>query len=267
MLRHMKNKHKSIDEAQENIQSGNSFCLQCGFKCRRVMDLRKHLSTVHFYTFQKEKLSFANYREFEMWKSDVESNNATQYVLPSGEKIDKDGRKVSYYQCNRSGLYKCMAKKRLVKSSETHLQSPSKLTKAKLGTTSNSNIKTNILSIEQRKVLELFAYKKPTISNTLTIKDLRLDDNFPHPEILNHDISIVKELINPDVFEMVQTKLLHLEQSWSCSICSTPQYKDMIECEVCETWYHWICVSLSETVGDVHWICHKCDSKKVVRVE
>ncbi|XP_065677064.1 uncharacterized protein LOC124809253 isoform X4 [Hydra vulgaris] len=237
MLRHMKNKHKSIDEAQENIQSGNSFCLQCGFKCRRVMDLRKHLSTVHFYTFQKEKLSFANYREFEMWKSDVESNNATQYVLPSGEKIDKDGRKVSYYQCNRSGLYKCMAKKRLVKSSE------------------------------QRKVLELFAYKKPTISNTLTIKDLRLDDNFPHPEILNHDISIVKELINPDVFEMVQTKLLHLEQSWSCSICSTPQYKDMIECEVCETWYHWICVSLSETVGDVHWICHKCDSKKVVRVE
>nr|XP_047133867.1 uncharacterized protein LOC124812015 isoform X2 [Hydra vulgaris] len=154
-----------------------------------------------------------------------------------------------------------------MKTKETHLQSPSKLTKAKLGTTSNSNIKTNILSIEQRKVLELFAYKKPTISNTLTIKDLRLDDNFPHPEILNHDISIVKELINPDVFEMVQTKLLHLEQSWSCSICSTPQYKDMIECEVCETWYHWICVSLSETVGDVHWICHKCDSKKVVRVE
>ncbi|XP_065651622.1 uncharacterized protein LOC136079588 [Hydra vulgaris] len=117
MLRHMKNKHKSIDEAQENIQSGNSFCLQCGFKCRRIKDLRKHLSTVHFYTFLKEKLSFANYREFEMWKSDVESNNATQYVLPSGEKIDKDGRKISYYQCNRSGFYKCIAKKRLVKSS------------------------------------------------------------------------------------------------------------------------------------------------------
>jgi hypothetical protein len=54
-----------------------------------------------------------------MWKSDIESNNQTQYVLSSGEKLDKDGRKVSYYQCNRSGFYKCMANKRISKSSGT----------------------------------------------------------------------------------------------------------------------------------------------------
>ncbi|XP_065666946.1 uncharacterized protein LOC124808868 [Hydra vulgaris] len=54
-----------------------------------------------------------------MWKSDIESNNAAQYVLSSGEKFDKDGWKVSYYQCRRSGLCRCMANKRIVKSSGT----------------------------------------------------------------------------------------------------------------------------------------------------
>jgi hypothetical protein len=60
MQRHIKNKHKSIDEAQAYLQSGNSLCLQCGFQCRQIEGLRKHLSAVHFITFQKEKLSFAN---------------------------------------------------------------------------------------------------------------------------------------------------------------------------------------------------------------
>ncbi|XP_065648316.1 uncharacterized protein LOC136077923 [Hydra vulgaris] len=119
MQRHIKNKHKSINEAQAYIQSGNSFCLECGFQCRQINGLRKHLFMVHFYTFQKEKLSFSNFKEFDLWKSDIESNNSTQYVLPSGEKLDKNGRKVSYYQCNRSGFYKSMAKKRITKSSGT----------------------------------------------------------------------------------------------------------------------------------------------------
>nr|XP_047122618.1 uncharacterized protein LOC105849511 [Hydra vulgaris]XP_047122625.1 uncharacterized protein LOC105849511 [Hydra vulgaris]XP_047122631.1 uncharacterized protein LOC105849511 [Hydra vulgaris]XP_047122636.1 uncharacterized protein LOC105849511 [Hydra vulgaris]XP_047122643.1 uncharacterized protein LOC105849511 [Hydra vulgaris]XP_047122652.1 uncharacterized protein LOC105849511 [Hydra vulgaris]XP_047122660.1 uncharacterized protein LOC105849511 [Hydra vulgaris]XP_047122664.1 uncharacterized p len=54
MQRHIKNKHKSTSEGQIFTYSGNCFCLQCGFQCRRINDLRKHLSVSHSLHFKKK---------------------------------------------------------------------------------------------------------------------------------------------------------------------------------------------------------------------
>nr|XP_047129558.1 uncharacterized protein LOC124809489 [Hydra vulgaris] len=146
---------------------------------------------------------------------------------------------------------------------ESPFESSSKFNEGKLDTTSNSVTKTNILLPDQKKILKFFGYKKSHASHLLTENELHIDANHPCPEIINHDISIIQNLINPKVFDKIKKKVFLINQSWTCTICNIPQYKDMIECEICETWYHWICISTSKMVSDCHWICSKCDSIKL----
>ncbi|XP_047143492.1 uncharacterized protein LOC124817450 [Hydra vulgaris] len=120
LQRHIKNIHKSSEDAQASIRTGNSFCLECRFQSQRITDLRKHLSLSHCFTFQKELLSFSNLIDFEKWKSNIELSCLSQYIVTSGGKVCKDGKIITYYQCNRSGLYNCLSSgKRRIQSSGT----------------------------------------------------------------------------------------------------------------------------------------------------
>lgn len=59
LKRHMERKHsgESSDEAQFNT-SGACICHHCGFRCRRVCDLREHLTRQHSVIFSYETVSF-----------------------------------------------------------------------------------------------------------------------------------------------------------------------------------------------------------------
>jgi uncharacterized C2H2 Zn-finger protein len=49
-------KVKTPEEAQKN----HCFCIECDYTCRRIKELREHLSKHHLYTFRSEDLEFEN---------------------------------------------------------------------------------------------------------------------------------------------------------------------------------------------------------------
>ena len=60
MRRHVQHKHKENTEAIKGTQTSKSICLECGFRCRRIVELRKHLSSRHNFTFRSEIENFKN---------------------------------------------------------------------------------------------------------------------------------------------------------------------------------------------------------------
>ena len=56
LVRHVKRFHD--ENATKSLESGNCLCLQCGYKCRRIVELRKHLSSCHNNIFRMENLEF-----------------------------------------------------------------------------------------------------------------------------------------------------------------------------------------------------------------
>lgn len=104
----MERKHsgESSDEAQFNT-SGACICHHCGFRCRHVCDLCKHLTWQHSIIFSCETVSFENKSEFEAWKATIEELNYCSFVKTTGAKItEKNGEKVQYFSCNRCGTYR-----------------------------------------------------------------------------------------------------------------------------------------------------------------
>ncbi|XP_065684287.1 uncharacterized protein LOC124810299 [Hydra vulgaris] len=120
MERHIKNIHKSSEDAQASIRTGNSFCLDCGFQSRRITDLRKHLSSSHCFTFQKELLSFSNLIDFEKWKSDIELSCLSQYIVTSGGKVCKDGTRKIDKNCTSTLKVTCSNTQVVVNACYSH---------------------------------------------------------------------------------------------------------------------------------------------------
>ena len=61
--RHLLRKHKGMSlpkEDRQTIETGNCVCLQCGFKCHKIVQLRDHLSRQHGMIFRCETVSFEN---------------------------------------------------------------------------------------------------------------------------------------------------------------------------------------------------------------
>nr|XP_047142819.1 uncharacterized protein LOC124817073 [Hydra vulgaris] len=100
-----------------------------------------------------------------------------------------------------------------MKIKESQINSKSKLNKVKHGKTSDSVKETKILSSDQRTVLNYFGYRKSQTCHLLTEKDLHLEDNYPCPELVNHNIAIVQNLIHPDVLKKIIKKVIVVKQS------------------------------------------------------
>ena len=58
MRRHIENKHSK--ESLSKVASGKCLCFQCGFKCHRIVELRKHLVEKHSFVTENETLKFDN---------------------------------------------------------------------------------------------------------------------------------------------------------------------------------------------------------------
>ncbi|XP_066928656.1 uncharacterized protein [Clytia hemisphaerica] len=59
MMRHISNKHSK--DVLSSVSSGNCVCFECDFKCRRIVELRKHLVSNHGFTEECESLNFKNF--------------------------------------------------------------------------------------------------------------------------------------------------------------------------------------------------------------
>ena len=60
LRRHILNAHPNLRMALGNAHDGNCCCLSCNFRCRRIVDLQKHLTRVHNQVFRTDSLSFNN---------------------------------------------------------------------------------------------------------------------------------------------------------------------------------------------------------------
>ena len=126
---------------------GRCVCVQCGYRCHRIADLRKHLSRAHNAIFRFERIDFENYSDvcwtppkhtymhtyiqecmkadslstihtlvihytaFEVWKEDQEEIEDCFYSKRTGTKTDRKSEvTIQYFQCNRCGELKSTAK-------------------------------------------------------------------------------------------------------------------------------------------------------------
>ncbi|XP_057298313.1 uncharacterized protein LOC130629197 isoform X2 [Hydractinia symbiolongicarpus] len=118
LKRHISRYHKKEDVAK--AQDGNCICLECGYRCRYITDLRKHLHKQHLKVFRTERITFDDNSAFQTWKDDTETSNHCSFVILSGKVKNKQNEAQQYYQCNRCGQYKPNRKgKRRVKMSGT----------------------------------------------------------------------------------------------------------------------------------------------------
>ena len=62
LKRHIKRKHKDQQNSTGSLDdSGKCLCLECGFKCHRITDLRQHLTKCQNLLFRTESRTFATY--------------------------------------------------------------------------------------------------------------------------------------------------------------------------------------------------------------
>ena len=60
LRRHILKVHPNSNMTLGNAQDGNCCCLSCNYRCRRIVDLRKHLTRVHNQVFRTESVPFSN---------------------------------------------------------------------------------------------------------------------------------------------------------------------------------------------------------------
>ena len=62
LKRHFERQHPEVDQTLlDDLGSGMCSCQSCPFKCFRMKDFRSHLNEKHGVIFRTEKISFSNY--------------------------------------------------------------------------------------------------------------------------------------------------------------------------------------------------------------
>lgn len=44
----------------------------------------------------------------------------------------------------------------------------------------------------------------------------------------------------------------------SCGVCRQADNSRMVQCDVCDMWYHYDCVNVDDSIRDKDWSCNKC---------
>lgn len=47
-----------------------------------------------------------------------------------------------------------------------------------------------------------------------------------------------------------------------CETCERFDYKDMVQCDNCDDWYHYRCVGVGPEIVDLNWSCVTCSKGK-----
>jgi len=131
LKRHITSHHGEAEALK--LESGNCCCLDCDRKFKKIVELKKHLSTAHSMIFHEEELSFDTVEGFENWKSDMEEKHCVFYSCLTGKRKDiENSCSYNYFNCSRSGVYKASG------SGKRRLKSCGSI---KIGHTCTSNIK------------------------------------------------------------------------------------------------------------------------------
>ena len=48
------------------------------------------------------------------------------------------------------------------------------------------------------------------------------------------------------------------KQLSSCGLCDRSDDDDMVQCDVCDVWFHYECVNVDEQIANKDWMCSKC---------
>ena len=46
-----------------------------------------------------------------------------------------------------------------------------------------------------------------------------------------------------------------------CGLCEDPENDEMVQCDHCDVWFHFICVGVDQSIQDFDWMCWKCNEK------
>ncbi|KAL5242832.1 hypothetical protein ACI65C_010242 [Semiaphis heraclei] len=87
-------------------------CMEKGCKCKfyNKQLFISHLKFDHCIDFDIRCLKFTSEGEFLTWKEDFEQESNSRYVRVTGCKTLQDGKKLSYYYCNRSTYFTSKSK-------------------------------------------------------------------------------------------------------------------------------------------------------------
>ncbi|XP_050537535.1 uncharacterized protein LOC126903453 [Daktulosphaira vitifoliae] len=119
-------------------------CLEHGCTCKfyNKQLFISHLKFDHNIEFNIQYLNFTSINDFLTWKEDFEHENKCRYVRVTGCKKLPDGKKLSYYYCNRSTYF--TSKSKGVRKRNTPLKVKGLCT-ASMKETQNSNGSINLL--------------------------------------------------------------------------------------------------------------------------
>ena len=70
LKKHVARKHKEVTDADLNT-TGSCVCHRCGYCCRRIVDLRKHLASQHGVIFHYEDHFFENKEGNDSLKKEI----------------------------------------------------------------------------------------------------------------------------------------------------------------------------------------------------
>ncbi|XP_062542530.1 uncharacterized protein LOC134210505 [Armigeres subalbatus] len=51
----------------------------------------------------------------------------------------------------------------------------------------------------------------------------------------------------------------------SCELCDKPDDDQMVQCDTCDVWHHFVCVGVSEDIQGCSWICLECATAKATK--
>ena len=80
-------------------------------------------------------------------------------------------------------------------------------------------------------------------------------------EIIECDIptitSAIKKRFQKDSWVHILKIVRNVHESWKCPVCQISKFEPMVECEGCEIWFHWPCVSRKKEIPN-EWNCQNC---------
>uniref|UniRef100_A0A0P4X1H5 C2H2-type domain-containing protein n=1 Tax=Scylla olivacea TaxID=85551 RepID=A0A0P4X1H5_SCYOL len=103
LWKHKKRKHP--EATKEESKNKNSLqCMDCEFRCPRVVDLIKHYENHHDRKLSLQTQDFATEGEFLNWKEEEERRTKASFVQHCGPR-QRESAIVQYFYCNRSGFF------------------------------------------------------------------------------------------------------------------------------------------------------------------
>lgn len=103
LWKHKKRKHPEANN-DESKNKNSLHCMDCDFRCPKVVDLIKHYESHHDQKLSLRTQDFVTEGEFLIWKEEEEKRTKASFVQHCGPR-QRENAVVQYFYCNRSGFF------------------------------------------------------------------------------------------------------------------------------------------------------------------